>query len=165
MKRLSLLILSVLTVFAAIAQEKSNTNTNKFRQLYQDLPTPNAYRTASGAPGPWYYQQQADYKMDIVLDDEKQTITGEETITYHNNSKDPLTYLWLQLDQNMRAKDSDTKLIQTNKLGAKTSTYQLKRQLSDFDGGFKVEVVKSTSGKDLNYTINKTMMRIDLDEV
>ena len=163
MKRLSLIVLTLFFVVSAIAQE--NTNTNKFRQLYQDLPTPNAYRTASGAPGPWYYQQKADYKMKIVLDDEKQTISGEEAITYHNNSKDPLTYLWLQLDQNMRAKDSDTKLIQSSKLGAKTSTYQLKRKLSDFDGGFKIEAVRSTSGKDLNYTINKTMMRIDLDEV
>jgi len=142
------------------AQE--NTNTNKFRQLKQELATPNVYRTASGAPGHKYYQQKADYVIDLTLDDKTQKITGVETITYKNNSPDRLEYLWLQLDQNMRAQDSDSKLISTNNINQKMSFKQLAGLHNDFDGGFKLEYVKSTSGKDLKYTINKTMMRVDL---
>lgn len=148
------------SILAVCAQE--NTNTNKFKQLYEELPTPNAYRTASGAPGPWYYQQQADYKMNIRLDDEKQIISGEETITYTNNSKDPLTYLWLQLDQNMRAQNSQTKLISDGKIDKRTNSWGLKRMVNDFDGGFKIEKVTDANGNKLDYTINFTMMRVDL---
>ena len=86
------------------------------------------------------------------------------TITYTNNSKDPLTYLWLQLDQNVRAKDSETKLISTQAINRKTSFRTMDRMMSDFDGGFKIEKVNDGSGKELSYTINKTMMRIDLPE-
>ena len=84
---------------------------DKFKQMDDLLPTPNVYRTASGAPGHQYYQQKADYKITLELDDEKQIIRGEETITYTNNSPDPLSYLWLQLDQNQTAKNSHSKLI------------------------------------------------------
>ncbi len=150
-------------VFNMFAQE-DNTNKNKFRQLGQELPTPNVYRNASGAPGHMYWQQQADYKMKIEIDDEKQTLTGEETITYTNNSPDQLDYLWLQLDQNMRAIDSDSRKIRTGKIEDKMSMRQLSGLYYDFDGGFKIEEVKDTKGKDLNYTINKTMMRIDLKD-
>ena len=72
----------------------------KFAQLEQLLPTPNTYRTASGAPGHEYWQQQADYKISVSLDEENQSIVGSEQITYTNNSPDTLGYLWLQLDQN-----------------------------------------------------------------
>lgn len=145
-----------------IAQE--NINQNKFRQLKQELPTPNVYRTAAGTPGHEYYQQQADYKMEIELDDEKQTISGEEVITYTNNSPDPLPYLWVQLDQNMRAKDSDTKKVSTSSISDSISFKSLKKMLDDFDGGFKLEYVKDIDGNDLSHTINKTMMRINLDQ-
>ncbi|GAB4257019.1 MAG: M1 family metallopeptidase [Vicingaceae bacterium] len=137
-------------------------NNNKFKQLKQELATPNVYRTASGAPGQFYYQNTADYAMNITLVDEQQRIYGEETITYTNASPDPLEYLWLQLDQNMRAKDSDTKKIETNNVDGGVSFGELKRMLSDFDGGFKIEYVKNTDDTPLDYTINKTMMRIDL---
>ncbi|MCO6500861.1 MAG: M1 family metallopeptidase [Vicingus serpentipes] len=142
------------------AQE--NVNTNKFRQLKQELATPNVYRTASGAPGHEYYQQKADYAIDITLDDKTQKVTGVETITYKNNSPDRLDYLWLQLDQNIRARDSDSKLISTNNIDEKMSFNELAELHNDFDGGFKLEYVKNASGKDLKYTINKTMMRVDL---
>lgn len=141
---------------------QENTNKNKFRQLKQELATPNVYRTASGAPGHEYYQQQADYDMEVVLDDTKQTLTGKETITYHNNSPDVLYYLWVQLDQNVRAKDSDTKKINTEKISSNININTLKNWHNDFDGGFKIQKVVGTDGKKLPYTINKTMMRIDL---
>tara|TARA_B110000046_G_scaffold35749_1_gene39024 strand:- start:42064 stop:44361 length:2298 start_codon:yes stop_codon:yes gene_type:complete len=161
MKRMLTLALCALGLIAT-AQE--STNKNPFRQLKQELPTPNSYRTAAGFPGHEYYQQKADYVMDIELDDKKQTLSGEETVTYHNMSLDALPYLWVQLDQNMRAKDSDTKKIAQSSIAESMSFGNLKRMMNDFDGGFKLDYVKGIDDKDLNYTVNKTMMRIDLDE-
>lgn len=137
---------------------------NKFKQLKEEFATPNVYRTASGAPGHEYYQQKADYVIDITLDDKNQKISGKETITYKNNSPDKLTYIWVQLDQNMRARTSDTKLIETNNIATKMSFKQLADLHNDFDGGFKLDFVKDAAGKDLPFTINKTMMRIDLSK-
>jgi len=146
-----------------------NVNTSKFQQLGEALPTPNVYRTASGAPGHQYFQQQADYDMEITLDDETQRIYGKETITYTNNSPDELRYLWVQLDQNMRAKNSTTQEINTDGIfsqrgnTAQTAFNQLKKnQFYDFDGGFKIDYVQSTGGANLRYTVNNTMMRVDL---
>ena len=165
MRKLALSLLALAT-FALHAQ---NVNTSKFRQLGQELPTPNVYRTASGAPGHEYYQQRADYDMSITLDDETQRIYGEETITYTNNSPDELRYLWVQLDQNMRAQNSTTQQIKTggifNQRGAtaQTAFNQLKNnQFYDFDGGFKLAYVKTVAGANLPYTVNNTMMRVDL---
>ncbi len=157
-------ILGMLTLFlfVNIGISQENLNQNKFRQLGQELPTPNSYRAASGAPGHQYWQQKADYIMEIELDDDKQRIYGEETITYHNNSPDELSYLWLQLDQNMRAKDSDTYKVRTNSMSDKMSLRQLNRLEPSFDGGFKLDYVKDANGNPMNYTVNKTMMRIDL---
>ena len=149
------LFLLIGTVNLSIAQE--NTNKNKFRQLQQELATPNVYRTASGAPGHQYYQNRADYVIAVELDDEKQHIKGTEKVTYHNASPDQLTYLWLQLDQNVRHPDSDTYKIQTGGI----NDVKFKTMYNDFEGGFNIEYVKSNK-VDLSYTINKTMMRIDL---
>jgi hypothetical protein len=102
--------------------------------------------------------------MAIELDDKKQKISGNETVTYTNNSPDPLPYLWVQLDQNMRAKDSDTKKISTSKISDSISFKKFGKLLNNFDGGFKSEHVKGMDGKDLTIAINKTMMRIDLDQ-
>ncbi|QIA08411.1 M1 family metallopeptidase [Draconibacterium halophilum] len=163
MKKLALFItLFVSACVVSVAQE--NINLNKFRQLKQELSTPNVYRTASGAPGHEYWQQKADYKMAIRLDDENQRIYGEETITYHNQSPDILKYLWLQLDQNMRAQNSDTYKTMTSRLNQRVSFRQLKRMMYDFDGGFKLDYVQDANGNDLPATINKTMMRVDLPE-
>jgi len=153
-----------LCALGLIANAQESTNKNPFRQLKQELPTPNSYRTAAGFPGHEYYQQKADYVMNIELDDNKQILSGEETITYHNMSPDALPYLWVQLDQNMRAKDSDTKKIAQSSIGESMSFDNLKRMMNDFDGGFKLDFVKGIDDKDLDYTVNKTMMRIDLDE-
>ena len=165
MRKLALSLLAM----AAFAVQAQNVNTSKFRQLGQELPTPNVYRTASGAPGHEYYQQRADYDMSVTLDDETPRIYGEETITYTNNSPDELRYLWVQLDQNMRAKNSMTQQIQTggifNERGgaAQTAFNQLKNsQFYDFDGGFKLAYVQTTSGTNLPYIVNNTMMRVDL---
>jgi len=136
----------------------------KFAQLDQELPTANAYRTASGAPGHEYYQQKADYKMKITIDDKSQKLYGVETITYTNNSPDKLAYLWLQLDQNYFSQNSDSKLIEIEKMEDFRSIDDIQKRLFFYDGGFKIEEIKSLSGGKMNYSINKTMMRIDLDK-
>lgn len=154
-------LLFALSPILVLAQHE-NTNANKFRQLKTELATPNVYRNAAGAPGHEYYQQKADYVMDIELDDEKQIVRGTQTITYTNNSPDALEYLWMQLDQNMRAQNSDTRLIQTNQVGSRMSFNQLARMHFEFDGGFKIDYVRDKSGNSLSVAVNKTMMRINL---
>ncbi len=141
-----------------------HTNTNKFKQLYDEFSTPNMYRSASGAPGSAYYQQEADYKMDIVLDDKNTKISGFETITYTNNSPDDLDYLWVQLDQNKRAKNSKSPLIESDGVKSVQSISKFSKEyLKDsFDGGFNIQEVVETSGASLPYVINSTMMRVDL---
>lgn len=136
----------------------------KFEQLDQQLPTPNEYRSASGAPGAKYWQQQADYVINAELNDQNQSITGSEVITYHNNSTDVLSYLWLQLDQNINAKGNNTFKTTNNSVRDSIDTKSMAAtvDLYDFDGGFKIKSVKDASGKTLNYTVNQTMMRIDL---
>ena len=168
MKNNFLLLAAFLIGFTAVAQDQKQKDTEwerKFEQLGTTLPTPNSYRTASGAPGREYWQQKADYKMKIVLDDNNQTITGSETITYYNNSPDDLEYLWVQLDQNRRADDSDTPLVGGNTIGEAMSASKILNITGDpdYDGGFKIKSV-TKGGKGMDYTINKTMMRIDLEE-
>ena len=152
-----IIYIAILAPFVSFGQQK-------FAQLGQTLPTPNEYRNAAGAPGHNYYQQKADYKIKLTLDDNTQKITGEETIVYTNNSPDKLEYLWIQLDQNVRADDSDSKLIEVERMEDFQSIRDVKNKLFYFDGGFKIDAVTSTSGKKMRYAINKTMMRIDLDQ-
>ena len=110
----------------------------KFAQLDQLLPTANSYRAASGAPGHAYYQQKADYKMTLVLDDNKQRLDGTETITYTNNSPDPLAYLWLQLDQNIYDQNAESKLIEVEKMENFKSVSDLRKRDCYYYGGFKI---------------------------
>lgn len=147
-------------------KEPGHTNQSKFKQLYEEFATPNTYRSASGAPGPDYYQQQANYVMNIELDDAKHRIDGEETITYINNSPDDLEFLWVQLDQNIRTKDSKALLKNGSKISGEESTENFAKKYLNpaFDGGFNIEFVKDASGKPLPHTISFTMMRIDLPQ-
>ena len=140
----------------------TQVNESKFKQLGQALPTPNVYRTASGAPGHEYWQQQVDYNIQVTLDDENQRIDGEERILYKNNSPDELRYLWLQLDQNVRALDSDSYKIRESRINERSSFGSIQGLEPSFDGGFKIQYVGDETGRPLKYTINKTMMRIDL---
>ena len=150
----------------AVMPVQGHTNTNKFKQLYDEFSTPNMYRAASGAPGVAYYQQRADYKMDIELDDNKAKLSGFETITYTNNSPDELKYLWVQLDQNRRKKDSKTPLIQESSISdlQRVTAFTNNYLVESFDGGFNIEAVKDTNGQPLPHMINRTMMRIELPE-
>jgi hypothetical protein len=165
-KILALLLVTTLTYAQETERQKGHYNVSKFKQLKEELPTPNSQHTASGAPGYEYTQQKVDYKIDLILDDENQRIYGEETITYHNNSKDNLEYLWLQLDQNMRAADSERPDIQGDGANVLYSPSQFSKSFIEdpFDGGFKIEYVKNMDDSDASYLINKTMMRLNLDK-
>jgi len=169
-----LLVATLLAIFSTsfFAQEveqkttpqKAHYNTSKFKQLHEELPTPNNAHRASGAVGHEYTQQQVDYKMNIVLDDENQKIFGEETITYHNNSKDNLEYLWVQLDQNIRAPNSLTPQINGGGPDVMYAPAKFAKTFmgKPFQGGFNIEFIKDVNGNEVSYMINKTMMRINL---
>jgi hypothetical protein len=157
MKKILLITLIQLISVSIFSQKK-------FAQLDQELPTPNEFRNAAGAPGHHYYQQKADYKMNITIDDETQKLSGFETITYTNNSPDKLDYLWLQLDQNIYSIDSDSKIIEVEKMEDFKTVGDIRKKTFYYDGGFKIEEIKSANGQKMGYFINKTMMRIDLDK-
>jgi len=163
------LLVCLIGCYSLLAQEQNEKPKwqGKFEQLGQMLPTPNEYRTGSGAPGPAYWQQQADYSINVELNDETHLITGSETITYFNNSPDVLKYLWLQLDQNILSDDSETSKVKVTSVNDTLTIGKLKNDLSlygDYHGGYKIKSIKMISGADLKYVINHTMMRVDLKE-
>jgi Peptidase family M1 domain len=159
-----LLLIAALIPVISFSQVKEEKWEDKFKQLGPELATPNDQRTASGAPGNAYWQQRADYNMKIRIDDETQRLYGEEVITYFNNSPDVLYYIWMQLDQNAFAKTSDTYAIEQMKIEENVSYNDLIDLNPWYDGGFKLEYVQDNGGKPLHYTINKTMMRIDMPQ-
>ena len=158
----------VLTAFFLSGQaeenynKKSQFNNNKFKQLYEEFSSPNKFRTASGAPGPEYYQQKVDYNMEIELDEENDILYGKSLITYQNNSPDDLEYLWVQLDQNIRKNNSPS--LDKNP-SAMSELKQIESFVDDlllkpFDGGFNIEYVNDSNGKSLKNLVNNTMMLI-----
>ena len=160
-----LIIILIVAIFLSRLHSQENVNINPFRQMYDLLPTPNSYRTASGAPGKDYFQQRADYIISVELDDNNQKITGNVKITFANNAPESLSYLWIQLDQNQMAQESDSYKIRQHHLTEKISTEQIQQWSHDFDGGYKISSVKDEEGKNLSYTIQQTMMRVDLPTV
>ncbi len=169
MKIITIFITLLLSPFFVLSQGKWE---KKFEQLGTILPSPNNYRTASGAPGIDYWQQKADYKIKVTVNDKNQILSGSENITYYNNSPDVLTYLWVQLDQNMRAQDSETPLVTPNKMrnvmngaGLQSITNEYTNSSGErYDGGFKIHQVINTANKPLSFNIIKTMMRINLEK-
>ena len=174
MKKLHLIVFLIFASFTAFAQEvkkeetkkepQGHTDINKFSQMYAEMATPNMFRTASGAPGPAYYQQRADYKINLELDDKASKMYGSETVTYYNNAPESLDYLWVQLDQNIARRDSQTPLIDSQTMPQATSVENFTKTYmgKGFDGGFNLEYVKDEKGNGMKYTVNNTMMRIDL---
>ncbi len=164
--RKQLYLAGVLCCSALLLQAQSNPGSNhgnRFEQLGTMLQTPNMYRSASGAPGPKYWQQRADYDIEAQLDDEQQKLTGAETITYFNNSPDPLTYLWLQLDENEHDSKSDNQQFDESRMSDKMTMSTLSKILPQGkDLGVKIVKLTDADGKALPYTINQTMLRIDL---
>ncbi|GAC1423196.1 MAG: M1 family metallopeptidase [Flavisolibacter sp.] len=149
---------------------KNNPNSNhanKFEQLGMILPTPNEYRTASGAPGPKYWQQRCDYDIKATLDENKLKITGTEIVSYYNNSPDVLSYLWLQLDENQHSSINNANYQNSSTVPEQTTPKQLElMEASTKDNGLGDKILKLTdaSGNPLTYVINKTMMRVNLPQ-
>lgn len=140
---------------------------NKFEQLGTILPTPNEYRTASGAPGPKYWQQRCDYDIKCSLDEVNLKLTGSEKITYYNNSPDVLTYLWLQLDENEHSSIDNANYQDGSKMNSSVNINSLDismEQKTDNGYGDKIARITDASGKSLQYTVNKTMMRVELPQ-
>ncbi len=169
MRKVFLLACSTSLLFVAKAQNIQNNpgsnHGNKFEQLGSILPTPNEYRTASGAPGNNYWQQRADYDIKATLDEKNLKLTGSETITYTNNSPDPLTYIWLQLDENEHSASKNAGYQTSNPVPRQVTTQTLKNWADDGKEngfGFNLEKVTDALGKPLHYVVNRTMMRIDL---
>jgi len=169
MRRLFFIICACFGVFRLTAQNIENNSAsnhgNKFEQLGTILPTPNEYRTASGAPGPKYWQQRCDYDIKCDLDEANLKLTGSETVTYYNNSPDLLTYLWLQLDENQHSNINGANYQSSNAMQRQSTDAALDRMQGETnDNGFGDKITKLTdaTGKSLNYTVNKTMMRIEL---
>jgi hypothetical protein len=160
----ALIILTLLTI-SAFAQDQKSWK-GKFEQLGEMLPTPNSYRSGSGAPGPAYWQQRADYVINVEVDDNTQLLTGSETITYYNNAPEALTFLWLQLDQNIFAPQNLTSQSKEGEINDSIPAYLLNSvagiPISDYKGGYTIKSVKDGAGKTLPYIINNTMMRVDL---
>ncbi len=146
-------------------KQEGHENNNKFKQLYKTFATPNQYRTGAGAPGEAYYQNQADYKMDIVLDDKNTRLDGEAEVTYYNNSPDELEYLWVQLDQNVRKKDAPTS--DRNPSGMRPVATPQRFVNEHMEESRKPSVYARCvphNGDKIDYIINQTMLRIDLEE-
>ncbi len=175
MKIILLYVLFALVLLYDVRAQQIQANPNlkandRFEQLGTLLPTPNTTRAASGAPGKEYWQQRADYDIKAELDEANQRIVGSEMITYYNNSPDELSYLWLQLDQNLFEKQAASTLAKTGSVnGAGMSAGQLNAlgggDEASKNYGYKIGAVKDRSGKALKYTINGTMMRVELPAV
>ena len=160
------LLFQVDSVTAQNQPDRSNHGT-KFEQIDSWLPSPNRYRNVDGNPGPDYWQQKADYKIDCTLNTKEHRLDGKETITYYNNSPTALKFLWIQLDENEHSPEADKHYMEPSSISPNMSEDQLEglnywESLDKF--GHKINAVTDASGKALPYIINKTMMRIDLPE-
>ena len=155
---------SALLTSQEVKVPSGHKNNNKFKQLYEEFSTPNRYRTASGSPGKDYYQQKVDYTMDIILDDENAKLYGNEKINYKNNSPDELSYLWVQLDQNIRGDYNMEDMKTSSGIPEMSSIDSFVDEFTSkkFVGGFNIDKVTDENGRPLRFTINKTMMRVDL---
>lgn len=156
-------IVVVAAGWAGSGEAAAGSGARAFAQLDQELPTANVYRTASGAPGSQYWQQQADYKIDVELDEAKRALSASAGISYTNNSPDSLAYLWLQLDQNRFADNSLDRLSRT--VSRDRISYSALRQnqsFADNELGYRDLSVTDARGKPLPFTVVDTLMRIDL---
>lgn len=153
------------TIGQNIYNNPGSNHGNKFEQMGANFPTPNEYRSASGAPGPRYWQQRCDYDIKCELDEKNLKLSGSETISYFNNSPDVLTYLWLQLDENQQSSVNNANYQASNPMNTQTSPQQLERaEESKSDNGYgdKISRITDATGKPLTYLVNKTMMRVEL---
>ncbi|HNP54153.1 MAG TPA: M1 family peptidase, partial [Ferruginibacter sp.] len=170
MTKQAYLLLLAIGIGSAQAQDIRNNpgsnHGNRFEQLGTILPTPNEYRTASGAPGPKYWQQRCDYDIVCELDEPNRVLRGKETITYFNNSPDTLSYLWLQLDENSHSSKNNSGYESGSTMQKSINEQDIARLQGkkDREYGDNIEKITTLTGTALKYTINRTMMRVDLPQ-
>ncbi|MEO5892750.1 MAG: M1 family metallopeptidase [Ferruginibacter sp.] len=168
MKKFTVLLFVICTYLIAGSQDIKNNpgsnHGNRFEQLGTILPTPNEYRTASGAPGPKYWQQRCDYDIICELDEPNRLLKGKETITYFNNSPDQLTYLWIQLDENQHSSKNNSGYQNSSFMPRSITELDIVKYSGKTDKEYGDNILKVTdaAGKTLGFTINKTMMRVEL---
>ena len=167
-KRIFLSFFICISVMNLLAQDIRNNpgsnHGNRFEQLGTILPTPNEYRTASGAPGPKYWQERCDYNIVCELDETNRKLSGRETLTFYNNAPDALEYLWLQLDENQQSTSNNSGYESSNTMPSQINEQDIPRLQGkkDKEYGDNIVSVTDATGKPLSYNINKTMMRVDL---
>ena len=167
-KSIFIALLLSLSVIAGQAQPLRNAGSNhgnRFEQLDYLLQDPNEYRTASGAPGPKYWQQRADYDINVDINEEANVLTGAETVTYFNNSPDILTYIWLQVDENFHHPNSDNNYDKPSSMSTRFTHQQLlQMNPKEYLNGYGVNITALTdaTGRPLTYTVNQTMMRVEM---
>lgn len=162
---LALVLLLSSQSFSQPLRNPGSNHGNRFEQLDYLLQDPNEYRTASGAPGPKYWQQRADYDINVEIDEVNNMLTGSEIVTYYNNSPDVLTYIWLQIDENFHHPDSESNYDDPSSMGSRMTHQQLvQMNTKEHLKGFGVNVTSLTDavGKPLKYTVNQTMMRVEM---
>jgi hypothetical protein len=148
-----------------IQNNPGSNHANKFEQLGSILAAPNEFRTAAGAPGPKYWHQRCDYDIKATLDENNLRLDGREIVTYHNNSPDVLAYLWMQLDENQHSSIKNANYPFNSSIPPQLDVKALQaieESKSDNGYGFNISSLSDAAGKPLPYTVNKTMMRIDL---
>ena len=167
-KSIFIVLMLTFSLFTAQAQPLRNAGSNhgnRFEQLDYLLQDPNEYRTASGAPGPKYWQQRADYDINVDINEEANVLTGAETVTYFNNSPDILTYIWLQVDENFHHPNSDNNYDKPSNMGSRLTHQQLlQMNPKEYLNGYGVNITALTdaTGRPLAYTVNQTMMRVEM---
>jgi len=172
MKKLYISLLIAGVAFQGLKAQNIQNNPgsnhgNKFEQLGTILTTPNEQRTASGAPGVKYWQQQADYDIKCTLDEKNLLLKGTQTVTYTNNSPDVLTYIWLQLDENEHSTSKNADYQSSSRMPSMSTTQMVDRAAAESqENGYGVNITSLTdaSGKKLTYTVNKTMMRVEMPQ-
>ena len=155
----------IISIFQLGFSQNTSNHGNKFEQIDPLLPSPNNYRSMDGAPGIDYWQQKCDYDIDCTLDTKNQRLTGQERITYTNNSPNDLRYLWLQLDENQHSDQNNNQYFDPSSIQSVMSENQM-RSLQPADEvqnyGVNIIEVKDAAGVPLKYMINQTLMRLML---
>ena len=164
MRHFFTVLLSACFVFSVFAQNQPYQG--KFEPIDNMITAPNVYRSASGAPGKAYWQQRADYKIKAQLDEKNNILSGDETITYYNNSPDDLYYLWIQLEQNVNKKGNEDFGFAFGNVRDSMNTrhMQFLTRAIDFPAGYTIKYVKDTNGKAIKSLVNNTMMKVILDK-
>jgi len=158
-------LLFFLFMFSIHAQNKPWQG--KFESIDNLIAPPNAYRNASGAPTKAYWQQRADYNIKAVINENTNSLLGEETITYYNNSPDDLNYLWIQLEQNVNKKENEDFGTIKNRMKDSITTMQMQflTRAINFPAGYSIKSVLDANGKNLKTMVNNTMMKVKLNTV